>query len=80
MTFHKTLRHLEGFWQAGFTLVSGKRLRKPFSILLHGDNAAFALAVQARQAMPKQVCDAPYLYSQVALKAAKSQVEFTTTN
>lgn len=71
VTLHKTPRQPEGFWQAGLTLASGKRLRKSFSILLHGDKAAFDLAVQARQAMLEQGCDSPYLYSPVALKAAK---------
>ena len=71
VTFHTTPRQPEGFWQAGLTLASGKRLRKSFSILLRGDKSAFDLAVQARQAMLEQVRDAPYLYSPVALKAAK---------
>jgi hypothetical protein len=72
VTFHKTPRQPKGIWQAGLTLSSGKRLRKSFSVLWHGDENAFALAVQAREAMLAQADDEPYLYSPVALKAAKS--------
>jgi hypothetical protein len=72
VTFHKTTRQPEGIWQAGLTLFSGKRLRKSFSILLHGERKAYELAVQARQAMLEEAKDSVYLYANVALKAAKA--------
>ena len=72
VTFHKTARQPEGIWQAGLTLSSGKRLRKSFSVLLHGERKAYEMAVQARQAMLDEAQDSIYLYSQVALKAAKA--------
>jgi hypothetical protein len=72
VTFHKTASQPEGIWQAGLTLASGKRLRKSFSILLHGERKAYELAVQARQAMLEEAKDSVYLYANVALKAAKA--------
>ena len=72
VTFHKTVRQPEGIWQAGLTLASGKRLRKSFSVLLHGERQAYELAVQARQAMLDDAQDSVYLYSNVALKAARA--------
>ncbi len=71
VTFHKTTRQPEGIWQAGLTLGSGRRLRRSFSILLHGEQRAFELAVHARQAMLEQTKDKPYLHSPVALQAAR---------
>jgi hypothetical protein len=71
VTFHKTASQPEGIWQAGLTLGSGKRLRKSFAVLLHGERQAFELAVQARQAMLEQTKDKPYLHSPVALQAAR---------
>lgn len=72
VTFHKTAVQPEGIWQAGLTLASGKRLRKSFSVLMHGERQAYELAVQARQAMLGDAQDSPYLYANVALKAAKA--------
>ncbi len=72
VTFHKTARQPEGIWQAGLTLSSGKRLRKSFSVLTNGERQAFELAVQARRAMLEAAKDGVYLYSKVALKAAKA--------
>lgn len=71
VTFHKSACQPEGFWQAGLTLASGRRIRKSFSVLSLGDRQAFALAVQARQTMLEDAQDGPYLYAPVALKAAK---------
>jgi AP2 domain len=71
VTFHRSASQPEGIWQAGLTLANGKRIRKSFSVLLHGDKVAFELAVRARQAMLEEAQDGPYLYSPVALKAAK---------
>jgi hypothetical protein len=72
VTFHKTARQPEGIWQAGLTLSGGKRLRKSFSVLLHGERNAYELAVQARRAMLDDAQDSIYLYSNVALKAAQA--------
>ena len=71
VTFHKTASQPEGIWQAGLTLSSGKRLRKSFAVLLHGERQAYQLAVQARQAMLDDAQDSVYLYANVALKAAQ---------
>jgi hypothetical protein len=70
--FHKTAIQPEGIWQAGLTLASGKRLRRFFALLLHGERKAYELAVQARQAMLDDAQDSTYLYSSAALKAAKA--------
>lgn len=73
VTFHQTPRQPEGIWQAGLTLANGKRLRKSFSVLLHGHQQAFDLAVAARRTMLQEAEDRPYLYAPLALaKSARA--------
>ncbi|XVJ70977.1 MAG: AP2 domain-containing protein [Rhizobacter sp.] len=73
VTFDKTTRQPEGIWQAGLTLSSGKRLRKSFSVLMHGERRAFELAVQARQVMLDDAQDRPYLHAPFAVKMSHKQ-------
>jgi hypothetical protein len=62
-----------GFWQAKITLGGGKYKSKSFSVLQHGERAAFKLAVQARQQMLEAAENVPYLYDPLAKKLARHQ-------
>jgi hypothetical protein len=73
VTFHRTASQPEGIWQAGLTLATGKRIRKSFSVLMHGERRAFELAVQARQVMLDDAQDRPYLHAPLAVKMSRKQ-------
>ncbi len=70
--FHKTTAQPRGFWQASLRLPNGKRFSKSFSVMLHGNKAAFELAVAARTELLTKVVDKPYLIHPVAKRITLS--------
>lgn len=68
--FLKSTRQPEGFWQAKLKLAEGKYKSKNFSVLSNGYQAAYEMAVAARQDMLANAKDRPYLYSPVAKRLA----------
>ena len=64
--FLRPARQPEGIWQAKLKVGGGKYQSRSFSVLAHGNDAAYALAVAARQQMLAEVKDRPYLYDRVA--------------
>jgi len=70
-------RQPEGFWQAKIKL-GGKGRTKNFSVLQHGHQKAFELAVAAREVMLEEAEKLPYVYDPVAKRAALKQVPLTT--
>lgn len=68
--FLKSLRQPEGFWQAKLTVGGGKYKSKSFSILQHGNEEAYQMAVTARAEMLAATKDRPYLHDPVAKRLA----------
>jgi hypothetical protein len=60
-----------GFWQAKLTIGGGKYKSKSFSVLTHGNEGAYKLAVAARQQLLSDAKDVPYLYDPLAKKLAR---------
>ena len=62
----------QGLWQAKLKLGGGnyKSRTKSFSVLLHGNHAAYEMAVAARLEMLAHAKDAPYVYHEVAKRLA----------
>jgi hypothetical protein len=71
VTFGRSARQPEGFWQARLTLADGTRWRKTYSVKRFGDVGAFDLAVQARQNMLKAADDRVYVHDPVAAAATR---------
>ena len=71
-----SLKQPEGFWQAKIKL-QGKCRTKNFSVLLHGNQKAFELAVATRKVMREEAEKLPYVYDPVAKRAALKQAAIT---
>ena len=68
--FLKSLKQPQGLWQAKLKIGGGKYKSKNFSVLLHGNHAAYEMAVAARLEMLSHAKDAPYVYDEVAKRLA----------
>ena len=67
----------EGIWQAKLKLADGTRKTKTFSVLKHGYDRAFRLAVAARREMLHTAEDRPYVYDPLAKRFAALQAKDT---
>ena len=67
--FLTSARQPQGIWQAKLK-INGKARSKSFSVLLHGKQAAYEMAVAAREQLLAQANDQPYLYDKLAKKLA----------
>lgn len=70
--FLRPLRQPEGIWQAKLKVGGGKYQSRAFSVLLHGYEKAYELAVAARKEMLANVKNRPYVFAPVARRLAPS--------
>ena len=68
--FLKSPRQPQGIWQAKLKMRGGKYKSKSFSVLLHGNHAAYEMAVAARIELLSHAINTPYLYDEVAKRLA----------
>ena len=66
-----------GFWQAKLKLGGGKYKSESFSILKHGEQVAFELAVAARTRMLAEVVDRPMLQHPTAKELSKKPLSIS---
>jgi hypothetical protein len=71
VTFSKSARQPEGFWQARLKLDGGATRTASFSMRLHGERLAYALTVRARRRMLAEAKDRVFVHHAVARKAAR---------
>lgn len=76
VTFSKSTRQPEGFWQARLKLDGGPTRTASFSVRLHGERRAYALAVKARRRMlaeaEAEAEDRAFVHHAVARQAAQA--------
>jgi hypothetical protein len=70
VSFTKSSRQPEGIWQARLKLDGGKTQTKSFSVRLHGERRAFALAVKARGEMLAAAEDRAFVRDKLAKRVA----------
>ena len=70
VTFSKSARQPEGFWQARLKLDGRPTRTASFSVRLHGERRAYALAVKARRRMLAEAKDRAFVHHAVARHAA----------
>ena len=70
VTLSKSARQTEGIWQARLKLDGGPTRTATFSVRLHGERQAYALAVKARRRMLAEAKDRAFVHHAVARKAA----------
>ena len=68
--FLTSARQPDGFWQAKLTVGGGKYKSRNFSVLRHGEDKAYQLAVAERNRMLADLKDEPYVYDPVAKRMA----------
>lgn len=69
MHFLSSARQPHGYWQAKLKL-GGKAKHKSFSVLKHGYQPAYEMAVAAREQLLATAQDKPYLYDELAKRVA----------
>jgi hypothetical protein len=60
-----------GFWQAKISLAGKRASCRSFSVKEYTNDVAYAMAVEARQAMLARQVDEPYVYAAVAKRKSK---------
>jgi hypothetical protein len=74
VAFTTSARQPEGVWQARLKLEGGKTQTKSFSVRLHGERRAFAMAVKARRQMLAAAEDRAFVHAKLARRAAARAV------
>ncbi len=72
VTFSKSARQPEGFWQARLKLDGDATRTASFSVRLHGERQAYALAVKARRSMVAEAKDRVFVHPAGARQAARA--------
>ena len=70
VTLSKSARQPEGIWQARLKLDGGPTRTATFSVRLHGERQAYALAVKARRRMLAEAKDRAFVHHAVARRAS----------
>jgi len=70
VSFTTSTKQPEGIWQARLQFNDGKTQPKSFSVRLHGERRAFALAVKARRQMLAAAEDRAFEHNRLAKRAA----------
>ena len=68
-------RQPDGIWQAKLKVAGEKARTKSFSVLKHGDDEAYRLAVLERQSMLAKIGARPYVHDPTAKDAAERQLQ-----